>query len=208
MTVQRARELGSPFLTARAPSDATYLMGLHDSPDRLAIGRRDKSDVPLTWDDKASRTHAELARIGGDWVISDDGISLNGTFVNGTRVRSRHILRDGDTVRIGRTWITFHSPLPDEDRTAIDSEAMVVDSLTPAQRRVLSALAEPIAADAAATPATNEQIAAAVHLSVSAVKSHLGALFLLFGVADLPQNQKRAALARLALESGAATADR
>ena len=31
--------------------------------------------------------HAELTRIGDDWVVCDEGLSHNGTFVNGERVR-------------------------------------------------------------------------------------------------------------------------
>ena len=40
-------------------------------------------------------------------------------------------------------------------------------------------------------------------LSVDAVKSHLRVLFQRFGVEELPQNRKRAALVARALRSGA-----
>ena len=40
-------------------------------------------------------------------------------------------------------------------------------------------------------------------VSVDTVKSHLHDLFALFGVAAMPQNRKRAELARRALERGA-----
>ena len=53
-----------------------------------------------------------------------------------------------------------------------------------------------------ATPATNQQIADELFLSVQAVKAHLRALFEKFGVEDLPQNSKRAALVERALQSG------
>ena len=53
-----------------------------------------------------------------------------------------------------------------------------------------------------ATPATNKQIAEEVFLGVDAVKVHLRALFAKFGVEDLPQNSKRAALVERALQSG------
>ena len=45
--------------------------------------------------------------------------------------------------------------------------------------------------DAFATPATNQQIAAELFLSVDAVKGHLRTLFAKFGVDELPQMQKR-----------------
>ena len=56
-----------------------------------------------------------------------------------------------------------------------------------------------------ATPATNQQVADEVFLSVDAVKTHLRTLFSKFGVEDLPQNQKRVKLVELALQSGAIT---
>ena len=56
-----------------------------------------------------------------------------------------------------------------------------------------------------ATPATNQQVAGEVYLSVDAVKTHLRTLFAKFGVEDLPQNQKRVKLVELALQSGAIT---
>ena len=51
-------------------------------------------------------------------------------------------------------------------------------------------------------PATNKAIADEIHLSVDAVKAHLRVLFERFGLDDLPQNQKRARLAAVALVNG------
>ena len=68
---------------------------------------------------------------------------------------------------------------------------------------MLLALCRPFKDGAAfATPATNQQIAGELHLSVDAVKTHLRALFEKFGVEDLPQNQKRVGLVERALQSG------
>ena len=36
--------------------------------------------------------------MGADWVICDDGLSHNGTFVNGERVRGRRRLAAGDVL--------------------------------------------------------------------------------------------------------------
>ena len=68
----------------------------HDRPPRLVR-------LALPWDDEVSRLHAELVRMGEDWVLCDDGLSHNGTFVNGERVRGRRRLRDGDVVTVGAT---------------------------------------------------------------------------------------------------------
>ncbi len=51
-------------------------------------------------------------------------------------------------------------------------------------------------------PASNEQIAGELHLSVDAVKAHLRQLFRRFDIEHLPQIQKRTALVRIAIESG------
>jgi DNA-binding NarL/FixJ family response regulator len=55
------------------------------------------------------------------------------------------------------------------------------------------------------TPATNQEVASELFLSVDAVKTHLRSLFGKFGIEDLPQNQKRVRLVELALKSGVVT---
>jgi DNA-binding NarL/FixJ family response regulator len=77
-------------------------------------------------------------------------------------------------------------------------------SLSDAQRAVLRELCRPLAsAEGRARPATNPEIAAALFLSLDAIKGHLRVLFAKFGLDDLPQNEKRLRLAERALESGA-----
>jgi hypothetical protein len=78
-----------------------------------------------------------------------------------------------------------------------------VARITDAHRRVLVALCRPYAdGDAFASPATNQQIADELFLSVDTVKSHLRALFDKFALGDLPQNRKRAALVERVLTLG------
>lgn len=73
--------------------------------------------------------------------------------------------------------------------------------LTDTQRQILAALCRPRAeGNRYATPATNQEIAAAVYLSVDAVKAHLRALYRKFGIEPLPHNLKRARLVELVLE--------
>ena len=83
---------------------------------------------------------------------------------------------------------------------------MVAANIPPAQRRVLVALCRPLlATPPARLPASNNQIAEELYLSLDAVKTHLRALSRAFGVDGLPQNQKRIALAERALAIGAVT---
>jgi DNA-binding CsgD family transcriptional regulator len=75
--------------------------------------------------------------------------------------------------------------------------------LSTSQRRVLIALCRPYKHRSSfASPATNHQIAEELFLSVDAVKTHLRVLFAKFGVADMPQNQKRIRLVERAFYSG------
>ena len=135
---------------------------------------------------------------------SDNGLSLNGSFVNGEAIRGRRRLRDGDAVRVGATVIVFRNPRDGESSaTAPSAELRKVVSLTPAQKRVFVALCRPFKESAVfVTPPTNDQIAGELFLSVDAVKKHLRALFEKFGVEHLPQNEKRARLVERAFAGG------
>lgn len=195
---------GEASLFFRDDSGRQQVATLPAGTNRLTVGREPGNDVELPWDSEVSRLHAQLERVGRDWVVMDDGLSRNGTYVNGERLVSRHRLKDGDVLLIGGTSMTFRA-----DRSLRMSETMVADdvvtllSLSPTQRQVLEALCRPYKARASyATPATNQAIASEVYLSVEAVKTHLRTLFHKFGVEDLPQNQKRAKLVELAFRSG------
>ena len=41
--------------------------------------------LPLSWDGASHGRNAGLERIGRDWLLVDDGLSQNGSFVNETR---------------------------------------------------------------------------------------------------------------------------
>jgi hypothetical protein len=174
-------------------------------PDqRLAIGRGAGSDLQLHWDAGVSRAHAELERVGGIWTVSDDGLSRNGTFVNGERLSNRQRLRDGDVLGVGHTAILFRDPSSAGlSETRVGGSEVRPPALSEAQRRVLRALCRPYrTAGPFVSPATNAQIAAELYLSVEAVKTHLRALFAKFGVDDLPQGHKRAKLVERAFQTG------
>jgi pSer/pThr/pTyr-binding forkhead associated (FHA) protein len=200
-----AERAGAPFLVLRDGQGRQRLRRLEGQ--RLSIGRGETNDVPLPWDTEVSRLHAELESIAGEWTIVDDGLSKNGTFVNGVRVSGRARLRDGDVVRIGRTTIAYVRPDTDEsrDHTVVASEALTLHDLPPTQRQVLTALARPYKHSEFATPATNQHIADELHLSVDAVKAHLRTLFQRFGIEQLPQNQKRSQLVAEAFQRGLLT---
>ena len=197
-----AERAGRALLVYRDDDDNQRILPL--TGDRLTIGRGPAADLRVAWDLEVSRTHAELELVGNDWAVSDDGLSTNGTFCNGERVRGRRRLRDGDQLRIGRTLVAFRTPTADGDTTALAAEEPAVP-ISDTQRRVLVALCKPLRDSPYATPATNQQIGAEVHLGVDAVKVHLRALYRRLGIEHLPQNEKRARLAELAIHRGLIT---
>jgi pSer/pThr/pTyr-binding forkhead associated (FHA) protein len=198
-----AEREGLPFLLYR-DQQGQRIATLNPDAGRVTLGRGDEVDVRLAGDEQVSALHAELERIGGEWTVADDGLSRNGTYLNGERIAGRRRLRDRDALRLGETVVVFRDPgAVRSGETAAAPDAPPVERLTETQRRILIALCRPFREGSAyAVPATNQQIADEVFLSVDAVKGHLRTLFESFAVGDLPQNQKRARLAELALKSG------
>jgi hypothetical protein len=199
-----AERAGLPFLLLRDADDVLRIRTLEPAEPRLTLGRDQANDIALGWDGEVSRAHAELERVAGQWAVSDDGLSRNGTFVNGHPVHGRRRLRDGDCLRLGRTLLMFCAPVgPVSGATLPAQDAPALDDLTPTQRRILAALCRPlVAAGGVVAPASNQEIADAVHLSVEGVKGQLRTLSARFGVADLPQNRKRLELAERAWRAG------
>lgn len=175
-----------------------------ESLSALTIGRGSGCDLRLPWDDRVSRLHAQLDRVGTDWTVVDDGLSRNGTFLNGERVTGRRRLHDGDTLLLGQTSFSFREVRGKTSQlTMVQDEVLTVSSLSATQRQILTALCRPYKQDTPyATPASNLQIAAEVFLSVDAVKTHLRTLFQKFHIEDLPQNQKRTKLVERAFALG------
>ena len=76
-------------------------------PDETALIGRESRQLPIS-DNTVSRRHAELIPAEGTWILRDLG-SANGSYVNGTRVENRYILKLGDQIRVGRTLMVFGS---------------------------------------------------------------------------------------------------
>jgi pSer/pThr/pTyr-binding forkhead associated (FHA) protein len=175
-----------------------------ESGGSLTIGRSSGCDVQLAWDEQVSRVHAALELVGSDWTLVDDGLSRNGTFLNGERLNGRRRLHDGDTFVLGSTSFAFRNTSRGSTQlTKVGEQMVTAASLSPTQRQVVTALCRPYKHDDPyATPASNQQIADELFLSVDAVKTHLRTLFQKFHIEDLPQNQKRVKLVERVLGLG------
>ena len=199
-----AEAAGVAFLVLRDEGGRQQIHALDPRGERVTIGRGVAADVRVAWDPEVSRLHAEVEHRGGSWTVTDDGVSANGTYVNGELLRGRRRLEDGDTVRVGQTLLAFRAaPEASAEESTVRASAGEPPRVSDAQRRVLVALARPYRGGGAfAKPATNQHIADEVVLTVDAVKAHLRALFDRFGIASLPQNAKRVRLVELAFLHG------
>jgi hypothetical protein len=199
-----AERQGWPFLVFRDGGGEQAILPIEPGSGELWVGRGEAADVQLGWDEEVSTLHAQLEVVRDECTLVDDGLSRNGSFVNEERVHGRRHLRDGDTLRFGKTTVRYRRPGEGApESTVIAGEVSAAATVSPAQRKVLVALCRPYKDGADfATPATNNEIGAELHLSVDAVKTHMRALFEKLGVGELPQNQKRVALAERALQTG------
>lgn len=201
--VIEAERTGLPLLVVGLEHKDALPLLVIAGDEQLWVGRGAACDLRLDWDRQASRCHAELVRVAGGWAVADDGLSRNGTFVGGERVKGRRRLHHGEVVRVGSARLTYHLAAASGAATRPDEATRAAPELTPVQREVLAALCRPLSDPAGpGVPATNPAIAAELHRSTQAIKKHMTTLFARFGIEGLPQNQKRARLAELARQAG------
>ena len=191
-----AERSDAPFVELRDGDGIQHLVPLGEGS--ITVGRSPASGLALPWDAQVSRTHASLECIDGVWTLLDDGRSTNGTFVNEERVQGRRTLRHLDVIRVGATRLRFHDPseTTDSKLTEVASHA-AIPAITPAQLRVLIALCRP-----AEGPASNEEIADELTVSIDTVKTHMRALFDAFSLQASAPYRKRFELVRLAVDAG------
>lgn len=97
--------------------------------ERLGVGRDPTNQIVIN-DPSVSREHAAIVPVGNDHIL-EDLASVNGTFVNGTRM-ARHILQHGDVVGFGAFNLRYLNP-----KTATDVEldrTMLIEGIAEARR--------------------------------------------------------------------------
>jgi DNA-binding NtrC family response regulator/pSer/pThr/pTyr-binding forkhead associated (FHA) protein len=77
-----------------------------DPSQPVTLGRNRSNTIVLV-DGHASREHAMVFFENGRWLIRDIGTPLNGTKLNGMRIRQPTPLEDGQEIRIGDTRLRF-----------------------------------------------------------------------------------------------------
>jgi len=175
----------------------------------VTLGRRPEADVCLPWDPGISRLHAELIHRAGEWMIADDGLSQNGTLVNGLALEGRRRLRDGDLITMGRTSLTFCEPSAEADHRGDADVTMALPemhsswSYSQQQQQVLRELCRPLREDGEGVqPAPDAEIADVSALDEHIVERELDAVAHSFGYAELAIDERRLRTALTALRSG------
>jgi phage gp37-like protein len=162
------------------------------------VGRGSGVDISLD-DPSVSRLHAELIRRGPYVYVSDLGLSVNGTRVNGRPV-ARRVLLEGDVLSFGtaRTRVCGLSVGGDD---TVELRRISSPDLTRREVEVLTALCRPaLQQDAFVAPATAREIADELVVTEAAVKQHLLRLYQKFRIAE--GVNRRARLANEVISAG------
>ena len=205
-----AERIGAPFLVFRDDAGRQHIFSLAVRTQSVTLGRREEADISVPWDPEMSRLHAELELRAGEWTVSDDGLSQNGTWVNGMRLSGRRRLADGDLLRVGRTIFAFCEPVGAGTLgpTLVPGELSATPRFSEQQQRVLRALCRPLFTDGEGiNPSTDEEVAEATGIPLDAVVSELDHLGRAMGLEDMPHGDQRAEVALLAMRSGLVSAD-
>lgn len=157
------------------------------------VGRGPGVDISLS-DPSVSHLHAEIVRRGQHVYVSDLGLSVNGTRVNGRPV-GRRVLLDGDVVSFGvaRTRVGG-LPCAVEPDDTLELRRISAPDLTRRELEVLTALCRPaLHQDAFVAPSTAREIADELVVTEAAVKQHLLRLYAKFRIPEGVNRRSRLA---------------
>src|SRR4030095_14302328 len=100
------------------------------------IGRAKENDL-IIHSDAFSRFHAQINRKDSDFTVLDRG-SLNGVFVNGSRINGETILHNGDIIGFGDFHVRFlveeAKPLRHDTRELEKMQRFPVEKLMDSRR--------------------------------------------------------------------------
>lgn len=98
-----------PYLLFHDAGGQQHILDLETIRSPLTIGRRSSNDLSLAWDQEISRVHAHLEHTVTGWELVDEGLSRNGSYINGARVVGRQTLHDADVMRFGTTVLLYRA---------------------------------------------------------------------------------------------------
>ena len=77
---------------------------VHQFQSTIDIGRDNTCEVPIPVDKFISRRHARILVVEPECFLEDMD-STNGTFIENQRLKGRVLLNNGQTFRVGKTWM-------------------------------------------------------------------------------------------------------
>lgn len=89
--------------------------------EQFVLGREKSTDLKLD-DDETSRRHASLKALSDGRAVIEDLQSLNGTYVNGSRIEAPVTLEGGEEIRLGDTVLEAVREQPDPAGTVVSGE--------------------------------------------------------------------------------------
>lgn len=162
------------------------------------VGRGKGVDISLQ-DPSVSHLHAEIVRRGPHVYVSDLGLSINGTRVNGRPI-GRRVLLEGDVLSFGSTR-TRVGGLPVAVDDTLEKRRISAPDLTRREVEVLTSLCRPaLQQDAFVAPATAHDIADELVVTEAAIKQHLLRLYQKFRIVE--GINRRARLANEVISAG------
>ncbi|MFK7817402.1 MAG: ATP-binding protein [Planctomycetaceae bacterium] len=170
----------------------------------ISVGRGIQNELRLN-DAEVSRVHVRILQSDGADYVLEDQSSANGTLVNG-QPTTRHVLKTGDQVHIGRTILVFdsgpikmqpgaqvrfadvagdesqivHRMAADVTHTFVRSEDIVSQPShgSPAQLTLLQTLFQVSEETANATTSIDEMLQSVLDLTLSAIDADRGCVLL------------------------------
>ena len=156
------------------------------------VGRGPGVDISLA-DTSVSPLHAEIVRRGVHVYVSDLGLSVNGTRVNGRPV-GRRVLLDGDVLSFGVARARVGGLGAGEPDDTLELRRISAPDLTRRELEVLTALCRPaLHQDAFVAPSTAREIADELVVTEAAVKQHLLRLYAKFRIPEGVNRRSRLA---------------
>jgi hypothetical protein len=207
-TVERHRldataQKGLPVVAWRGKRDLeTVVLPVSSIP--YVLGRAATATICLT-DRTVSASHALLEVASPEDVYVVDNGSLNGTYVNGIRIRRRVRLKDGAMLKLGVEWLLVRHANAGAGTAAV-CPGGELEALPPRRFEVLWWLCEPMTQRDRPEPANRADLCAGLAMSASTLGEHLRGAADSLGVA--PGEGMRLRLAQRAIRLGIAAWER
>ena len=118
VTAPQSLSSAAPELVATLTADDGTMHPLLE--EISTIGRTPANAIALR-DASVSASHARVIRSAEGFMIEDVG-SRNGTFVNSEKLTGKHLLADGDLVRLGKIILTFNLAADQQRKQSTERE--------------------------------------------------------------------------------------